>query len=82
MLQAGVSPAVEAALVKDIGTNFERRVPNIARQFRPKADTPAEDRERFETFVNLATSLAPALTIRGGSQEILRGIIARELGLR
>jgi hypothetical protein len=26
--------------------------------------------------------LAPALTIRGGTQEILRGIIARGLGLR
>ena len=84
MLQAGVSPAVEAALVKDIGTNFEKRVPNIARQFRPSPDSDIseEDRQRFETFTNLATSLAPALTIRGGSQEILRGIIARELGLR
>ncbi len=84
MLQAGVSPAVEAALVKDIGTNFEKHVPNVARLFRPDAKSKVsdEDRQRFETFLNLATSLAPALTIRGGSQEILRGIIARELGLR
>ncbi len=84
MLQAGETPAVEAALVKDIGTNFEKHVPDVARLLRPAPDAEVdpEDRKRFERFMNLATSLSPALTIRGGSQEILRGIIARELGLR
>ncbi|MEQ8193159.1 MAG: acyl-CoA dehydrogenase, partial [Rhodospirillales bacterium] len=80
MLQAGETPAIEASLVKDIGTNFEKRVPEVARLLRP-AGSPQE-RDRFESILALATGLAPALTIRGGTQEILRGIIARGLGLR
>jgi alkylation response protein AidB-like acyl-CoA dehydrogenase len=80
MLQAGETPAIEASLVKDIGTNFEKHVPEVARLLRPPKSS--KGRARFESVLALATALAPALTIRGGTQEILRGIIARGLGLR
>jgi acyl-CoA dehydrogenase len=36
----------------------------------------------FEKTLMSATLIAPKLTIQGGTREILRGIIARGLGLR
>ncbi len=84
MLQAGKTPAVEAAAVKDLGTNFEQALPDKIRLLAP----PPSDREpdanddRFEQALRYTTLIAPKLTIQGGTREILRGIIARGLGLR
>ncbi len=74
-LQAGVIPAVEAALVKDVGTRFERDVIEIARS---QVDPEAAG-ERFRHRYREAVTAAPGFTLRGGSSEILRGIVAREL---
>jgi hypothetical protein len=40
------------------------------------------NRATFEERLNYAIMIAPKLTIQGGTTEILRGIIARGLGLR
>jgi len=84
MLEAGASPEVEAALVKELGNNFEKVLPELARlAAAPELDGPA--RERFATFRRVCTEtllLSPSFTIRGGTREILRGVIARGLGLR
>ena len=40
------------------------------------------NRQTFEQQIAYATMIAPKLTIQGGTTEILRGIIARGLGLR
>ena len=80
MLQAGETPNLEAALVKDLGTCFERDLPEIARLAMPG---PRQgDRDAFELSLAEAMLHAPSWTIRGGTREILRGIIARGLGLR
>jgi acyl-CoA dehydrogenase len=78
MLQSGQAPNTEAAVVKDLGTNFEQSIPEIARRLIPARARLAE----FEAALAHATLWAPAFTIRGGTREILRGIIARGLGLR
>jgi len=84
MLEAGASPEVEAALVKELGNNFEKTLPELARlAAAPALDGPA--RERFAAFRRVCTEtllLSPSFTIRGGTREILRGVIARGLGLR
>jgi len=83
MLEQGKSPAVEAALVKDLGNNFEKLLPEIARL--AASAEPGGDQERLRRFREAfsATLLqSPAFTIRGGTREILRGVIARGLGLR
>jgi alkylation response protein AidB-like acyl-CoA dehydrogenase len=80
MLQAGEMPKVEAALVKDLGNAFERRVPELARLVAPSRPGAAND--RFEEVLNETILHAPSWTLRGGTPEILRGIIARGLGLR
>jgi alkylation response protein AidB-like acyl-CoA dehydrogenase len=82
LMQRGESPNTEAALVKDVGTAFERELPEVARRLVPvEASLDAAD-DRFAQTLGEVTLHAPSYTIRGGTREILRGIIARGLGLR
>lgn len=81
MLQQGKIPDVEAALVKDLATNFDRQLPEIARRLALAEPTATID-EAFRQTLAEAILYAPASTIQGGTREILRGIIARGLGLR
>lgn len=80
-LVQGESPIVEAALVKELGTTLEQMIPA----------TIAEDlfaRETEEVPVELLMTLkyiteaSPSFSLRGGTRDILRGMIARGLGLR
>src|SRR6266849_2638478 len=84
MLQAGGTPAVEAAVVKDLGTNWEQALPNKVRLLAPPTgdSAPEINDDRFEEALRHTTLIAPKLTIQGGTREVLRGIIARGLGLR
>jgi len=80
-LARGESPVVEAALVKDIGTEFEQSIPAMIEAV-IAADPGAEvDAELFRTVAYLS-QIAPTFSLRGGTREILRGMIARGLGLR
>ena len=45
-------------------------------------DTEASNHETLENQLAFAIKTAPKLTIQGGTTEVLRGIIARGLGLR
>jgi acyl-CoA dehydrogenase len=82
MLHAGKEPVVEAAIVKDVGTIWEQKLPHKARDLAAFVTEEAANRASFEEQLNFATMIAPKLTIQGGTTEILRGIIARGLGLR
>ena len=84
MLQAGTTPTVEAAAVKDLGTNWEQALPNKVRLLAPPVgdSSPDSNDDRFEEALRQTTLIAPKLTIQGGTREVLRGIIARGLGLR
>ena len=80
-LERGDSPVVEAALVKDLGTRFEQWVPAVladALGAEPHVPAPPE----LLRALAYVTHLAPSFSIRGGTREILRGMIARGLGLR
>jgi acyl-CoA dehydrogenase len=82
MLEAGKVPEIEAALVKDLGTNWEQALAGKVRDLLPVAQLDASVQADFEALMTHATLIAPKLTIQGGTREILRGIIARGLGLR
>src|SRR5262247_1483710 len=82
MLHAGKEPVVEAAIVKDLGTIWEQKLPHRARDLAAFVADSAGNRASFEEQLRFATLIAPKLTIQGGTTEILRGIIARGLGLR
>jgi len=79
-LEAGETPNLEAALVKDLGNAFERSVPEVGRLLAPSLRPDTND--RFEEVLADTILHAPSWTLRGGTPEILRGIIARGLGLR
>ena len=80
-LEAGLSPDVPAALVKDLGTRFEREVIEVVREH---ADVEPDLASPDPLARALAESVvqAPGFTLRGGTNEILRGIVARGLGVR
>ncbi|UTD27347.1 acyl-CoA dehydrogenase family protein [Bradyrhizobium sp. WD16] len=82
MLQAGKEPVVEAAIVKDIGTVWEQQLPHRVRHLAAFIDIDAGNHETLASQLDFATRIAPKLTIQGGTTEVLRGIIARGLGLR
>src|SRR5260221_301478 len=82
MLQAGKEPVVEASIVKDIGTVWEQQLPHRVRDLAAFVEEDASNRETLEQQLSFAIKTAPKLTIQGGTTEVLRGIIARGLGLR
>lgn len=80
-LAAGESPVVEASLVKDLGTAFEQDLPlAIADDLASHPEEPVSDALR--RTLEYITLVAPSFSLRGGTREILRGIIARGMGLR
>jgi acyl-CoA dehydrogenase len=83
MLQNGRMPNLEAALIKDLGNAFERELIEVVRRIQP--DLPRAEPSaivEFDSALDEATLYAPSWSLRGGTREILRGIVARGLGLR
>ena len=81
MLQAGQNPNLEAAVVKDVGTNFEQEIPETVHTLmgvEPRLTSGSS----FERTLGFLVENAPSFSLRGGTREVLRGIIARGLGLR
>ncbi|HYF08445.1 MAG TPA: acyl-CoA dehydrogenase family protein [Acetobacteraceae bacterium] len=78
MLQAGKDPVQQAALTKDLGNEWEQALPDRLRALMDVEPMPEEVR-RMHAYL---TQIVPTFSLRGGTREILRGIIARELGLR
>jgi alkylation response protein AidB-like acyl-CoA dehydrogenase len=81
MLQNGENPALQAALVKDLGALVEQEIPEIARQLVDQ-EPDAKSTQAFAAVLAHTMMHAPSFSLRGGAREILRGIIARGLGLR
>ena len=77
----GDSPLLEAALLKDLGTELEQAIPQeIADALGANPEAEA-DEDLMRTLAYLM-QIGPAFSLRGGTREILRGMIARGLGLR
>lgn len=77
-LDAGEAPAVEASMIKDLGTIFEQELVEMVRDL---VDLPPrlEEESTLERLLASAILTAPGFTIRGGTTEVLRTIVAREL---
>lgn len=81
MLATGSDPSIQAAMVKDLGALVEQEIPEIARLL-VSPETAPEGSESYLAVLAYLTLHAPSFSLRGGTREILRGIIARGLGLR
>jgi alkylation response protein AidB-like acyl-CoA dehydrogenase len=78
-LTRGKDPSVEAAIVKDLGTGFEQSLPVLAQDLLEVDLSEQSDLARLMAYL---LQVCPSFSLRGGTREILRGIIARGLGLR
>jgi len=81
LLAKGESPVVEASLVKDLGTSFEQSIPVLIGNDLACYPDDEIDSDLYRTLLYVS-QIAPSFSLRGGTREILRGIIARGLGLR
>jgi alkylation response protein AidB-like acyl-CoA dehydrogenase len=79
MLEGGADPQLQAAIVKDLGAIFEQEIPDIARGL---VDVDSSASSDFRAVLAQIVISAPSFSLRGGTREILRGIISRGLGLR
>ena len=77
---AEANPMTEASIVKDLGTEFEQLVPSVLADAIASSPAPAPP-ELWRTLAYI-THFAPTFSLRGGTREVLRGVIARGLGLR
>lgn len=80
-LVRGLSPAVEAAVVKDYGTEFEQRVIRDIGSWIGAHPEFVVSGELMQALAYLE-QMGVTFSLRGGTREILRGIIARGLALR
>ena len=80
-LAEGKSPILEAALFKDMGTLFEQELIQWISDAIGSEENSGADDELLRTLV-YTLQVAPTYSLRGGTREILRGMIARGLGLR
>ena len=78
-LARGEDPALEATMVKDLGNSYEKAIPQLVQAAADLGDTDAATL-RDVCFYLLQVS--PSFSLRGGTREIIKGIIARGLGLR
>lgn len=81
-LADGHSPVNEAALVKDLGTRFEQESVELAADLFSYLASDAPGRERVAALLAVARLHSPLFTLRGGTNEVLRGVVARGMGLR
>ena len=81
MLQDKQDAGLQAAIVKDVGALFEQGLPDIARELVDAEPDPRAASAYAAVLGNIVLN-APSWSLRGGTREILRGIIARGLGTR
>jgi 3-oxocholest-4-en-26-oyl-CoA dehydrogenase alpha subunit len=81
LVDAGQSPTTEAAMVKEMATRFEQDcVEMVLRHFGRAPELTSDD--PWESLLARAVLVSPSWSIRGGTNEILRSIIAKELSTR
>ena len=81
MLEAGKNPNLEAAVMKELGVGWEQKIPGMAHDLfgtSPRLGGASD----YETTQAYITQANVSFSLRGGTREIVRGIIARGLGMR
>ncbi|WP_375487875.1 acyl-CoA dehydrogenase family protein [uncultured Mycobacterium sp.] len=76
VLADGGSAASRAALVKDLGTQFEQQSVDLA------ADLLHDPDPALRAMLDTARLHRPLFTLRGGTNEVLRAVVAKGMGVR
>ncbi|CAN5308672.1 acyl-CoA dehydrogenase family protein [soil metagenome] len=80
-LASGQDPVWAASCVKDLGTGYEQDTVEVAMRLIDSLP-PGEKTATTRRVLTIVQSMAPSFSLRGGTREILRGILARGLGVR
>lgn len=81
-LNAGEDPLLAAAIVKDLGCQFEQGLPGLAQELCDLGPTLEGDGLDYQQVLGSLVQVAPSFSLRGGTPEIMRGIIAKGMGIR
>ena len=80
MLERGESPNLAAAFVKELGVAYEQDMPGKVHDVLGRS--PLTGGDGFDQVMGYLTMASRSFSLRGGTREIMRGMIARGLGLR
>lgn len=81
LLEQGAAPLQEAALLKDLGLSLEQDATRFAEEIGAAEATWVPDGGLSDALGYL-TQVSPTFSLRGGTREIMRGVIARGIGVR
>lgn len=77
-IDRGEAPAVQSSLVKEMGTRFEQDVMTAVLAYVDEAPDLADD-SIWGRLLTTAALTQPSVTIRGGTNEVLRSVAAKGL---
>ncbi|MFE4956046.1 acyl-CoA dehydrogenase family protein [Streptomyces sp. NPDC056653] len=80
MVDNGGSPVAEAAMAKDLGTELEQLLVDQLWGYRYEPIEPGAVAERFHEFLDINRLRSPVFTTAGGTNEVLRLLVSRQLG--
>lgn len=80
-LNAGEDPLLAAAIVKDLGCQFEQGLPGLAQELCDLEPTLEGFGLDYQQVLGNLIQVAPSFSLRGGTPEIMRGIIAKGMGV-
>jgi alkylation response protein AidB-like acyl-CoA dehydrogenase len=78
-LADGEDAATRAALVKDLGTRFEQESVELAADLLDHVEPTSSEALRLRGLLAVARVHSPLFTLRGGTNEVLRGVVAKSL---
>ncbi|MDO8733143.1 MAG: acyl-CoA dehydrogenase family protein [Actinomycetota bacterium] len=78
-LAAGQTSAIEIPLLKSLGTRFEQRTVQVALDLVADQGRTSAASTQARSLLREAQFQAPGFTIRGGTNEVLRGIVSKGL---
>ena len=81
-LHAGENPTLAASVVKDLGCQFEQTLPGLAQELCDLEPTLEGYGVPYQQILGNLIQIAPSFSLRGGTPEIMRGIIAKGMGIR
>ncbi|MGH3678288.1 MAG: acyl-CoA dehydrogenase family protein [Mycobacterium sp.] len=81
-LADGGDAASRAALVKDLGTRFEQDSVELVADLLDYVDQRTPAATTLHALLATARLHSPLFTLRGGTNEVLRGVVAKDLGVR
>lgn len=80
-IEAGGDAVLGASIVKSLGADLEQEMPRDIQQMLDDDDDLTSNSD-LSQVLSFLLKVSPSFSLRGGTREILKGIVARGIGLR